>query len=216
MIESSESAIRQNLGLTDVVRLLTGAIFLLNGLNWWVKLITPYPSMSDFEQFLPPADVVGAMIENGVLFHLVKASEVAVGLSLLSNRFVPLALVTALPVSVPVFIVDVFFIAHLRGQVMGWGTLLLNLYLLLAYLGNYHPMLAVRNNPSAASRSEGVSGPSEPAQLLARMLEPIVRPFGVLCLVLGSVMLIWLAVMIAQYIANPIPLGALFPLEPRT
>ncbi len=212
-IEGRLAALR--FGLTDAVRLVAGAIFLVNGLNWWVKLITPYPSMSDFAHFLPPPDVVGAMIENGVLFHLVKASELAVGIALLTNGFVPLALVAALPIAVPVFVVDVFFIAHLRGQVMGWGTLILTLYLLLAYLGNYHAMLIPQNGPSPASRREGVVAASPPARLLARMFEPLMRPLGLFSLALGAVMLAWLGVMIVQYLLDPQPLGALFPLEPR-
>jgi|GEM_PF-468934 len=202
-------------GLTDAVRLLAGVVFTLNGLNWWVKLITPYPSMSDFVDFMPPPDVVGAMIENGVLFHIVKASELAVGILMLANRFVPLALVAALPIAVPVFVVDVFFIAHLRGQVMGWGTLILNLYLLAAYLGSYHGMLVSRNAPLPITRSQGVSGPSEPARLLARIIEPLMLPLGIASLLLGSAMVIWLGIMIGQYVIDPQPLSALFPLEPR-
>ncbi len=203
------------IGLTDAVRLLAGIVFVVNGLNWWVKLITPYPSMSDFVDFLPPPDVVGAMIENGVLFHLVKATELGVGIALLTNRFVPLALVAALPLAVPVFVVDVFFIAHLRGQVMGWGTLILNLYLLLAYLGNYHAILQPGNTPSLATRRDGIASESPPARLLAGIMEPLVLPLGLLGLVLGAVMVVWLGVMIAQHALNPMALSDLFPLQPR-
>lgn len=202
--------------LTAPVRLVAGAVFLVNGLNWWVKLITPYPSRSDFVDFLPPPDVVGAMIENGVLFNLVKLAEVAIGIALLANRFVPVALVAALPVTLPIFIMDVFFIAHLRGQVMGWGTLILNMFLLAACLGHYHPLLNPVMDASAEARRAGVSDESALARWLAKIAEPIMPAFALLALAAGLAMLAWLAVMVVQYAADPQPLSALFPLEPRT
>lgn len=202
--------------LTDIARILMGVVYLVNGLNWWVKLITPYPSQSDFVHFLPPPDVVGAMIENGVLFHLVKLTELAAGLCLLSNRFVPLALVMALPVTVPVFVVDVFFIAHARGQVMGWGSLILNGYLLLAYLGHYHGVLAARGAATPQARTDGTGQPSALAQGLARIAEPAMTAGGIVAVGIGLVMTGWLAVMIVEYQLDPRPISALFPLQPRT
>lgn len=202
-------------GLTGFVRLLMGVAFFLNGLNWWFKLITPYPSASDFVDFLPPPDVVGAMIENGILFNMVKVAEVGVGIALLTNRFVPLALVAALPIALPIWVVDVFFIAHLRGQVMGWGTLLLTLYLLLAYFGHYHALLLPISSASAQNRQEGVTEPNALARSLARFFEPVMPVFGAFCALLGIAMVAWLAVMIANFMLDPQPLSALYPLEPR-
>ena len=86
--------------LVSLVRWLLGLDYLINGVNWFFKLITPYPSLSDFVAFHPPQDVVGAMIDNGVLFPLAKATEVATGLALLTDLFVPLALVLAMTVTV--------------------------------------------------------------------------------------------------------------------
>ena len=201
--------------LFTAARLLMGAIYLVNGLNWWVKLITPYPSQSDFVHFLPPPDVVGAMIENGVLFHFVKLAELTVGLCLLANRFVPLALVIAMPLTLPVFVVDVFFIAHLRGQVMGWGSLVLNVSLLLAYFGHFHSLLAPRGVPTAHARTEGTGQPNDLAQAIARLYEPAMPLIGVVAVAMGLAMATWLAVMMVQYQLDPKPLGALFPLKPR-
>ncbi|MBN8832446.1 MAG: DoxX family membrane protein [Sphingomonadales bacterium] len=79
--------------LIPLVRILLGLVYLINGTNWFFKIITPYPSISDFIHFMPPPDIVGAMIEHGILFHLAKGMEVVGGLMLLTNRFVPLALV---------------------------------------------------------------------------------------------------------------------------
>jgi hypothetical protein len=201
--------------VVTAVRLLMGAIYFLNGLNWWFKIITPYPSMSDFVHMQPPPDVVGAMIQNGVLFHIVKATELLTGLALLTNRFVPLMLVAALPVTLPICVVDVFFVHSLRGLVMGGGSLLLNLSLLLAYLNHYRPMLEAKGVPALdappmATRDGGVLGRSA-AAIGARILPAL----GFVDCAVGLLMLGWLIVMIVQYVLHPLPLGAIHPLRPR-
>lgn len=191
-------------------RLLMGIIYTLNGFNWWVKIITPYPSISDFAHMAPPPDVVGAMIENGIMFHMVKGIELLTGIALLLNLLTPLMLVAVLPITISVFIVDVFFVAHLRGMVMGVGSLALNLYLLLVHLESYRPMLVLR-------AADGAPLPPDAPNLTDR-LQSIVRPvrpaIGVAAILLGAVMLGWMLVMIGDYIAHPLPFGAGLPPRP--
>jgi len=198
--------------LVTFVRLLMGVIYVINGVNWWFKLITPYPSLSDFATMAPPPDVVGAMIENGVMFHMVKALELLTGIALLTNFMVPLVLVAVLPVTISVFIVDVFFIAHLRGFVMGAGSLVLNVYLLLAYLEHYRGMLAIRGRTTGVPDAPGDGGNA--TDLVVTLARPVMPLIAALAVVLGLVMLGWLLVMIAQYIANPLPLSAIMPPRP--
>jgi hypothetical protein len=188
--------------LVTAVRCLMGVIYLVSGVNWWFKMITPYPSISD---------VVGALIGTGVLFHIVKATELLAGLALLTNRLVPMMLVVVLPVTIPIFIVDVFFIAHLRGIIMGSGSLVLNLFMLLAYIGHYRGLLAIRSTPDLTCTATPVSDDSSLAPRIARLLRPAMPAFAVMALVLGLAMLGWIAVMIGQYIVNPLPLSALHP-----
>ena len=40
--------------LVTVVRLIFGVQMTISGLNWWVKLIDPYPSLSDFAHHTLP------------------------------------------------------------------------------------------------------------------------------------------------------------------
>jgi hypothetical protein len=129
--------------LPHAARLLFGIEFLLNGLNWWWKIL-PFPSMSDpLINQGPP--FVQAMIKTGYMFDGIKIIEVVAGSLLLVNRYVPLALVVAFPVSVGAWSVDFFLIpGSLRAQVMGWSVLLLNTYLLLAYLPYFKTMLVAR------------------------------------------------------------------------
>jgi hypothetical protein len=178
--------------LVQVVRVLLGAVLTINGLNWWIKLITPYPSISDGIARLPPGDVVAAMIHTGFMFHVVKALELVAGLGLLANRGVPLLLLAVLPVSVNVFMVDVFIVHRLRGITMGSGALLLNAFLMLAYLQHYRPMLVLRATPDRLG-----SAPSQPPILaLMEKLRPLLAIFAT---ALGLVMLGWLAVLVVQH-----------------
>ena len=75
------------------------------GLNGFLNFI-PQPPMSG-----PPANFVGALAATGYLLPLLKDTEVAAGALLLSNRFVPLALLILAPVVVNI----VAFHAFLAG-----------------------------------------------------------------------------------------------------
>jgi len=196
--------------MTLIARLLMGVIYSVNGLNWWFKIITPYPSISDFAHMAPPPDVVGAMIENGVMFHMVKGLELLTGIALLANVMTPMMLVAVLPVTISVFIVDVFFIAHLRGVVMGTGSLLLNLFLLTAYIEHYRPMLAIRGATGDRPLPDGPNA----TDAVKAAIRPIAPLLGGAAVLLGLVMLGWMLVMIGQYIAHPLPLSAVMPHRP--
>jgi hypothetical protein len=137
--------------LVQAVRILFGVSFLLNGINWWWKIL-PYPTIGD-----PPGGpaFVQAMIDTGFLFDGIKAIEVVAGVALLANRFVPLALAIAFPVTVAAWAVDIGLLGHsLRAQVMGWAVLAMNGFLMLAYLDAYRPMLLSRATPGVPSGSE--------------------------------------------------------------
>lgn len=195
-------------------RLMMGAIYLVSGLNWWFKMITPYPSISDFAHSPPPPDMVGEMIKTGVLFHLVKGTELIAGIALLSNRFVPLMLVAVLPVTVNIAIVDVFFIAHARGIVMGSGALALNLFLMCAYIGHYRGMLTPRSTPDLARSGSAIDETGSTAPDLARLLRPVMPLFAVLALLMALGMLYFVVTLMIQYAQNPLPLSALHPPAP--
>lgn len=122
------------------LRILFGLHFLVNGANFFFHFFSvPPPQNPLATQFMK------AMVETGVIFTAVKTVEVVAGIALLANRFVPLALVVALPVSVNIFFVDVFLIGTwFGGWVLGAGTLLLNVVLLFAYLKYYRPMLCAK------------------------------------------------------------------------
>jgi putative oxidoreductase len=69
-----------------------------------------------------------------------KAMQIAGGLLLLTNRFVSLAAIVLLPISVNIFLFH-FFLAP-QGMVVAILVLIANLMLLLAYRKNYQALLA--------------------------------------------------------------------------
>ncbi len=190
--------------LVTAVRLLLGTDFLINGVNWWFKLIGPYPSISDYIHHPPPPDFVGAMIQTGIIFHIVKATELLSGLALLTNRFVPLMLVVVMPITVPVFVVDDLISHHLRAKVMGTGALVQNTFLILTYLSYYRSMLIARATPDSLSRygvaRTSLGGSSTDTWLFARLIRPIMPLYGTLAAIFGIAMVSWVAVMMVQYL----------------
>ncbi len=89
------------------------------------------------------------MIDTGFLFDGIKVVEVTTGAALLANLYVPLALAVAFPVTVAAWAVDVGLLgSSVRAQVLGWSVLLMNSFLMLAYIDSYLPMLRARVSPS--------------------------------------------------------------------
>ena len=119
-------------------RLLLGAIFAVFGLNGFLHFI-PQP---------PPAGLaavfVGGLGASGYFFPLLKGTEVLVGLALLSNRFVPLALTVLAPIVVNI----VAFHAFLAPAGVALPLVILALGLFLAYTERavFAPLLRARGS----------------------------------------------------------------------
>ena len=125
-------------------RVMLGAWMIVNGVNhllpmWGLPNIYPQPLGT---LHLSNAMLV-SMIETG-LFDYVKVAELLVGLCLVFNRFVPLALVIALPLGLVVFynsiVLNLRYERLLSFYMAVWCTYM-NIVLLLAYIKYYIPML---------------------------------------------------------------------------
>lgn len=89
------------------------------------------------------------LIDTG-LFHVVKAIEIVVGILLLINRAVPFSLCVYFPITVVIFIVNMFLEdAGLMGPIIAIIYIAVHLYLFWAYRGYYRPMLAWRSVPGS-------------------------------------------------------------------
>ena len=125
-----------------VARLLMGLPLVVFGLNGFLNFIpqptTPLPEGA--------AAFAGALVKSGYMMQLIGATQLIVGVLLVLNRFVPLALALFAP-----FIVNSIAF-HLclehSGLPMAAVFLVLEIYLAWAYRNAYRPMLAMRAAPS--------------------------------------------------------------------
>lgn len=123
----------------SAARVLLGLVFFVFGLggllNWF-----PAPP----PETLPPKLVAfdAAMRSSGYLFELVKITEAAMGLLLLVNRFVPLALVVLAPIVVNIVLVHVLLAP--AGLAMAVVILGLHLYLAWVHRRAFAPLLTPR------------------------------------------------------------------------
>lgn len=121
---------------TTVARVLLGLAFFVGGLDGFLHFL-PQPTTPPPEQAL---SLAMALMKSGYMFQLIKGTEVLAGALLLSNRFVPLALVLLAPVLLNI----VAFHAFLAPDGLGISIVLIALEFALAwvYRAAYRPMLA--------------------------------------------------------------------------
>jgi len=127
--------------LPTVVRILMGLPLLVFGLNGFLNFIPP-PSTP-----LPAgaAAFAGALVQSGYMMHLIGATQLVVGVFLVTNRFVPLALALFAPFIVNSIAFHVFL--EPSGRIMAGIFLAAELYLAWIYRAAYRPMLAARVAP---------------------------------------------------------------------
>jgi hypothetical protein len=88
------------------------------------------------------AAFTAALMSAGYMFPMVKATELVVGLLLLTNRFVPLALAMIAPIVVNIVAFHTFLAPS--GIGIAAAVLALEVYLAWTYREAYRPMLAMR------------------------------------------------------------------------
>lgn len=117
-------------------RLLLGLLFLTFGLNFFLHFLPMPPSPE------PMGKLMGAFFESGYLFQFIKVTEILMGLLLLANLFVPLALVILAPITLNIVA------AHLFLDPAGIGAaaliLVLHVFLGVQYFSYYKTMLTAR------------------------------------------------------------------------
>jgi hypothetical protein len=125
--------------LPSIARVVLGLAFFVFGLNGFLHFL-PQPPMSG-----PPANFAGALFATGYMFPLLKGTEVAASLLLLSNRYVPLALALLAPVLVNIVAFHAFLAP--AGLALPIVLLGLELYLARSYRRAFAPMLHAHTEP---------------------------------------------------------------------
>src|SRR3974390_2681043 len=142
--DQAESSSRRSLVryLPVIARVLMGLMFLVFGLNGFLHFIpepkTPMPEGAKA--------FAGALMTSGYMFPMVAGTQVLVGMLLLLNRFVPLALALIAPVVVNIIAFHIFLQPSTIGP--GLVVLALEIYLAWAYRNTYRPMLGMRAKPN--------------------------------------------------------------------
>jgi hypothetical protein len=123
---------------THAARLLLGFVFFVFGLIGLFNLIPPP------ESGVPEGAMAfgAALMHTGYMFPLIKSTEVVGGALLLSNRYVPLALILLAPVVVNIFLFHLFLTPGEIG--MASFIVLLEGGLAFAHRANYRGLLLAK------------------------------------------------------------------------
>jgi uncharacterized membrane protein YphA (DoxX/SURF4 family) len=129
--------------LPAAARVLMGLIFLVMGLNGFLNFL-PQPAT------MPEGAVAFgvALMKSGYMMPLLMGTQVIVGVLLLANRFVPLALAVIAPIVVNILAFHAFLAPS--GLVVAVIVVALEVYLAWQYRQVYRPMLAMRLSPASA------------------------------------------------------------------
>ena len=124
--------------LPTIVRILMGVGFTIFGLNGFLNFMPP-PKTPMLEG---AAEFAGSLAKTGYMMPLVMGTQLLVGILLLTNRFVPLALVLIAPILVGIVTFHIFLAPSTIAP--GLILLVLELYLAWVYRDSFRPMLRAK------------------------------------------------------------------------
>ena len=125
--------------LPTIARYLLGLVFFVFGLNGFLNFIPTPPPDPKVVPFMT------GLMSTGYFFPLLKATEVTCGGLLLSNRFVPLALVVLSPIIVQISAFH--FVLAPSGIGMVALVLVLQVYLAWTYRSYFRRVLIAKAEP---------------------------------------------------------------------
>ena len=128
-------------------RLLLGTIFTVFGLNGFLGFL-PTPEVPD-----AAGAFLGGLMAAPYMFPLIKGTEVLVGIALLTNRFVPLALTVLAPISVNIFLFHTVLAPEVALPVLIVSA---QLYLAWVHRDAYRGLLRARSSAGALRSSPRV------------------------------------------------------------
>jgi len=118
-------------------------LVVFGGMGLFVVMPDPHAAWENAEGFAPEAkSLILAMWDTGFLMHSVVLTHLVAGLLLVVNRFVPLALVIHLPVSIQMTLFHVF-LDPMTGAI-AYIVLALNVVLMISYRYTYRGLFVAR------------------------------------------------------------------------
>ncbi len=128
-----------------IARILMWLIFFVFGLNGFLNFIPPpkSPMPEGASAF------IGALMKTGYLLRLIMGTQVIVGILLLLNRFVPLALAIIAPIIIGIMTFHLFL--EPSGLPLASIVFVMEIYLAWVYRKAFRPMLAMRVTPGDQS-----------------------------------------------------------------
>ncbi|GAC1656872.1 MAG: hypothetical protein NVS4B3_22930 [Gemmatimonadaceae bacterium] len=134
--------------LPTAARVLMGLLFVVTGLNGFLNFFPPPATPM-------PEGVVAfnnGLTKSGYMMPLLMGTQLIVGVLLVSNRFVPLALAVIAPVIVNIVAFHVFLLPS--GLPLAIVVSALEVYLAWQYRNLYRPMLAAQAHPGSSVAAE--------------------------------------------------------------
>jgi len=122
-----------------IARTLLGLAFVVFGLNYYLHFLPPPVMSADAMAF-------GGALTAGKIFSITKPIEIAAGLALLGNRFVPLALTLLAPIEIGIITFHAVF--EPSGLPVVVILIALTIYLAWSYRSAFAPMLHARVEPT--------------------------------------------------------------------
>ncbi len=136
--ETTSKAANKSRYAAATIRVLLGLSFIVFGLNGFLNFLpqptTPLPAGAT--QFIT------ALVASGYMLQLIAVTQLVVGLLLLVNHFVPLALALLAPFTVNSILFHLFL--EPSGRPMAFIFLVLELYLVWIYRASYRGILTAR------------------------------------------------------------------------
>jgi len=119
-----------------VARVILGLIFVVFGLNGFLGFL-PMPPLPE-----EAGKLMGAFAAAGYMFPMIKGLEVIVGILLLANLFVPLALILLAPITVNILLFH--GVLAPAGMALPLVILVLHLFLAYAHKESYETVLKMK------------------------------------------------------------------------
>jgi hypothetical protein len=123
--------------LAYTVQFFFGGWFFYNGLNYFADFTPAPPGSTPLSR-----ELIGALEHSG-LFAIVKAVELVTGAALLANRFVPLAIMVAAPVSFAIAYVMLVVNGGVVGTIVGILVIAFTAIIALSRIESFLPLLAI-------------------------------------------------------------------------